>query len=206
MLKERDIYLKVQSENKANGFYERKIASTLGSLGLSIPRDRKSDFRPALMPDLWKRTDDSFQDVLLNLILQSYSPNKIKSLLTSLNLPYSNNQIEELRDELCFKAKELRSKELPDKAACIFIDAYHCNLKDDELQKIRKAVIYSFIGITLDGYKDLFGYYILQGSETKEDWISIFNDLISRGLKRTMLIVSDDFSGLSDAVKTIFPT
>jgi hypothetical protein len=35
--------------------------------------------------------------------------------------------------------------------------------------------------------------------------MKIFNDLISRGLKRVLVIVSDDFPGLSEVIKTLFP-
>ena len=57
----------------------------------------------------------------------------------------------------------------------------------------------------MEGKKGLYGYYIFFGSESKEDWLQILNDLINRGLKRVMLIVSDDFSGLASAIKALFP-
>lgn len=204
MDKERDIFLKEQVNNKANGYYDRDIACNLGNLNLSVPRDRNSNFRSAIMPDHWQRGDSSYSDFVNNLILQSYSPNKIKSLLKSLNLPYSNEDIETIKEELYLKAKELKSAQLTENAFCIFIDAYHTKIKDED-NKIKKAVIYSIISIDLAGKKELCGFYIFFGSETKEDWLVIFNDLISRGLKRTMLIISDDFSGLKEAIKALFP-
>jgi len=42
-------------------------------------------------------------------------------------------------------------------------------------------------------------------AESKEDWLQILNDLIKRGLKRVMVIVSDDFPGLTQAIKALFP-
>jgi len=205
MKKEREFYLKEQGEDKANGYYDRKLASALGNLGLTIPRARSGNFRPSIMPDTWKRRDISFDDFIHKLVLQSYSPNKIKTLLESMNMPYSVEQINEIKEDLYTRAKELRGRELPDRAFCIYIDAYHTSIKSEETKKVCKAVIYSVIGIDLSGKKSLFGYYTLEGHETKEDWISIFNDLISRGLKRLMLVISDDFSGLSDAISNIFP-
>lgn len=204
MNKERELFLREESDNKANGYYDRKLACALGNIGLSVPRDRNGGFRPTVIPELWQRSDDSLQELLFNLILQSYSPNKIKALLKGMNLPYSQEQIDELREELYIKAKELRSKELPDKTCCIFIDAYHTDIKEDETGRVKKAVIYTILGIDLEGNKDIYGYYIMPGSETKEDWLSIFNDLIARGLKRVLLVVSDDFSGLADAVAVLF--
>jgi transposase-like protein len=61
-------------------------------------------------------------------------------------------------------------------------------------------VIYSIISIDLKGKKELCGFYTFFGSESKEDWLVIFNNLISRGLKRLALVISDDFSGLKEAI------
>jgi len=205
MKKEREIYLRESIENKANGYYERQLACFLGNLGLSIPGDRKSEFRPAILPAEWQKADESFQDFILNLVLQSYSPNRIKALLQSMNLPYSAEQIEEIKEDLYNKAKELRTRELPENLFAMFIDAYHNHIKDAETNRIKKAVIYNIVGIDMDGRKSLLSYYIYFGSESKEDWLQILNDLIKRGLKRVMVIVSDDFPGLTQAIKALFP-
>lgn len=205
MNKERDIFLQNQiDDNKANGFYDRNIASNLGNLNLLVPRDRNSSFRSAILPDAWQKGDNSYNEFISNLILQSYSPNKIKSLLKSLNLPYSASDIEEIKNDLYLKARELKNKQLTNNVFCIFIDAYHTQIKDEN-NKIKKAVIYSIISIDLTGKKELCGFYTFFGSETKEDWLVIFNDLISRGLTRLLLVISDDFSGLKEAIKSLFP-
>jgi transposase-like protein len=205
MNKEREIFLRNQIEdNKANGFYSRDIACNLGNLNLFVPRDRNSDFRSSVLPNHWQRGDDSYNEFLLNLILQSYSPNKIKALLKSMNLPYSAEEIDEIKEDLFLKAKEFKNKQITENIFAIFIDAYHTQIKDDE-NKIKKAVIYSIISIDLKGKKELCGFYTFFGSESKEDWLVIFNNLISRGLKRLTLIISDDFSGLKEAISALFP-
>jgi len=205
MKKEREIYLRESIDNKANGYYERQLACFLGNLGISVPRDRKSEFRPAILPSEWQKADESFQEFILNLVLQSYSPNKIKALLQSMNLPYSAEQIEEIKEDLYNKAKELKTKELPSDMFSLFIDAYHTQIKDEETNRIKKAVIYNIMGIDMEGRKSLVSYYIYFGSESKEDWLQILNDLIKRGLKRVMVIVSDDFPGLTQAIGNLFP-
>ncbi len=205
MRKERELYLKNSVENKANGYYDRKLACLFGNLNLSVPRDRKGDFRPFILPGEWQKADATFEEFIANLVLQSYSPNRIRALLSSMNLPYSAEQIEELKEELYVKAKEIRTKELPEDTIAIFIDAYHTGIKDEDTNRVKKAVIYNVIGIDMEGKKGLYGYYIFFGSESREDWLQILNDLINRGLKRVMLIVSDDFSGLTSAVKALFP-
>ena len=46
----------------------------------------------------------------------------------------------------------------------------------------------------------------MTGSENKENWLVVLNNLINRGLKRPIVVVSDDFKGLDEAVQTLFPT
>ena len=49
---------------------------------------------------------------------------------------------------------------------------------------MRKAVIYSCIGIDMEGRKSLFGYYIFYGTENKESWLKILNDAFYTGLSK----------------------
>jgi transposase-like protein len=204
MKKEREAFLKNSDNNKGNGFYPRSISTGLGKIDLMIPRDRLNEFRPFLLPEQWQRGDQSYDDLLNSLIIHGFSPNKIRSILKNLNLSYSDNDIHEIKDELFERSKEFRTRELNAEALCIYIDAYHTQIKDPDTHKVTKAAIYSVVGISLDGKKEIYGYYEHFGSETKEHWLTILNDLIKRGLKKILLIISDDFSGLSAAIQALF--
>ncbi|GER92916.1 hypothetical protein A45J_0647 [hot springs metagenome] len=59
--------------------------------------------------------------------------------------------------------KEFRTRELPENVFCLFIDAYHTSIKDEEIGRVKKAVIYVVVGIDLDGRKSLYGYYTYWG-------------------------------------------
>jgi len=84
----------------------------------------------------------------------------------------------------------------------MIIDGYHCQIKD---KQVKDAVIYIVLLISLEGKKEIGGWYIEFGKENRTDWMKIFNDLITGGLKRVLVIVSDDFPGLSEVIKTLFP-
>lgn len=208
MHKEREIFLRDISKeeaNKGNGYYGRELICNLGRLNLQVPRDRKSKFRPSILPPPYNKFNEDFENFIINLIMNSYSPNKIRELLKSLNLPYSLEQIEELKETIYQEAQQLNNKELPENIFALYIDAFHTSVKDENTKQVKKSVIYNIIGIDMEGEKDLYGYYLLRGNEKREDWLQIFNKLIHRGLKRVMLIVSDDFPGLDKAVETLFP-
>jgi len=97
MLAERDLYLSLSPEDYANGFYNRRLKLTLGDLDLKIPRVRIGrSFRPSLLPERWKRVDKDYENLLLALLANGYSKAKIKTTLKKLNLPYSEDSLEEL--------------------------------------------------------------------------------------------------------------
>lgn len=205
MKSERDIFVKKDPDNKANGFYPRGLVTGMGKFDLMIPRDRLNEFRPFLLPEQWQRGDQSYDDLLASLIIHAYSPNKIRSILKSLNLSYSDTEVAEIQEELYQRSIEFKTQELNKEALCLYIDAYHTKLKEQDSRKVTKAVIHTVIGVDLNGRKEVYGYYEFFGSENKEHWLMILNDLINRGLKKCLLIISDDFSGLSEAISVLLP-
>jgi len=205
---ERGIFLRNSdpaSDNKANGYYERNLACSLGNLNLKVPRDRLGDFRPFILPSPYRRATDDMEDVMLKLVLSSYSPNKMKSFLNSLNLPYSKEEVEEIKEEILKEANGINTRGIKENYLAVYIDAYHTPIKEKVDEKIMEGVIYVIVGITLEGDKEMLGYYINIGNENKGDWLSILNHLIDRGLKRPLMIVSDDFPGLIEAIRVLFP-
>ena len=98
-----------------------------------------------------------------------------------------------------------QNRQLPESCIGIFIDGFTTEMYEEEKKKVVKSVIYLVIGIDFEGKKDLYAVEFLKGNETKEGWLQIFNKLVSRGLKKPLIIVSDDFSGIIEAVKTIYP-
>ena len=42
-------------------------------------------------------------------------------------------------------------------------------------------------------------------NENRADWLKVFNDLTERGVKRIMIIVSDDSPSIANAIEKIFP-
>lgn len=201
---ERDIHVSNSDSNKANGFYNRKVNWGSKKLDLTVPRDRESEFRSFLLPDYYKRSyTQSYEEILNSLLVNGYSKSQLMNTLKSLNLPYSEEEVSKLVDELNSEAKLFRERELQQDYLVAFIDGYVCELKTEK--GISRHVIFVVIGIDREAKKDLLGYYAISGYESKDTWKEVFNDLRNRGLKRISLIVSDDLAGLSDIIPVYFP-
>ncbi|ADD03547.1 MULTISPECIES: IS256 family transposase [Thermoanaerobacter] len=203
MLSERTVYLAKNDNDKGNGFYDRKLATPVGSLEISVPRTRTGNFRPSILPDRYKRVDSSYTDLLMSLVVNGYSESSLVQTLKALNLPYSENEILKIKEDLKNELQLFKQRELPTSAFALIIDGYHCEVKDNS--KVKQATCYVVLGIDLEGKKDIFGVYTFFGKENKADWMKVFEDLITRGLKEILVVISDDFPGIIDAVKLAYP-
>ncbi len=47
--------------------------------------------------------------------------------------------------------------------------------------------------------------YVYCGSEQKVDWMRVLGDLVERWLKKVLIVVSDDFTGLREVIKSVYP-
>ncbi|MEZ0344071.1 MAG: transposase [Caldimicrobium sp.] len=66
MRKERELFLKNNPQEHANGFYERTLSANFGTLQLKIPRACYSNsFRPSLLPERWKRFNKDYKEFIL---------------------------------------------------------------------------------------------------------------------------------------------
>lgn len=98
---ERNLHLKSNKDDKANGYYKRLIPFNNEILEIDVPRDRDSDFRPQILPDPYKRDFDNHYDSIINaLIRNGYSKNSLATTLNTFNLSYSEAQISDLVEDV----------------------------------------------------------------------------------------------------------
>ena len=79
----------------------------------------------------------------------------------------------------------------------IFMDAIHYKVKEDH-RYVTKAA-YVVLGITMDGCKDILGVWIGE-HESSKFWLSVLNDLKSRGVLDVYLFCTDGLCGMMQAI------
>jgi transposase-like protein len=120
-----------------------------------------------------------------------------------LGLRYSKEELETLKKQYLDDFNAWSKRELPGDVIGIFIDAYVSEVKDEG--KVKKLTTFVILGFDFEGFKDIYAIELHIGNETKEFWLSVFNKLIDRGLKNPLFVISDDFAGIINAIKTLFP-
>lgn len=84
----------------------------------------------------------------------------------------------------------------------VFMDAIHYKVKEDH-QVVTKAA-YVVIGITLEGNKDILGIWMGE-HESSKFWLSVLNDLKSRGILDVYLFCVDGLKGFPEAIAAVYP-
>ena len=203
---QRELFLMDNTDNSANGFYDRDMHLSMGKIKLKVPRVRFGNtFRPALLPEKWRRVDKEYENTLLAFLANGYSRSQIKNTLSKLNLPYSEDSLSTLVDLIYDHLGFYREQPLEQKYFAIFIDAYHTKLRELEKSSLQKISIFIAVGITLDGHKQILGYWIKEGGEKLSFWNEILQDLVSRGVSEVGIFITDNFSGLNKLIRKYFP-
>jgi transposase-like protein len=109
-----------------------------------------------------------------------------------------------ITDRILPEIQSWRSRPLDRVYPIVWMDAIHYKVMDEKNRPISRA-IYNVLGVDRNGYKDLLGMY-LSKSEGANFWLSVLTDLQARGVKEILIACTDNLSGVSDAITSVFPS
>jgi transposase-like protein len=202
---ERKHFLQNQLDDKGNGFYQRNIA--LGSIPttVNVPRVRSGQFRSSILPGPYERGfSDSTQELILNLLSSSRSLQSAKKALKKMGVGVAEAELEEVAQEFIEEIELRNTSPIDPDMLGVFIDGKYIEVKEGD--RLRKACIYVVVGLNRQGLKRILGCYVHPGQENLNNWRDVLRSLIERGLRRVMLLVQDDFSGLLKLTESLFPS
>jgi len=205
MNKEKNEFLNNTENDKSNGTYERSLNTSVGKLNLQVPRVRSGEFRSSLLPEKYQRYDESFEELIFSFLINGDSKAEIVHKMKYRGISFSEKAYDEIFEFIKKQMEDFKSKELDSEYNFVYIDAYHCMIKDTKDKQVKKGVIYTVLGVDKSANKSIIGFYPFFGHENKSTWMEVFQNLINRGLKRVLMFISDDFSGMSEAINTLFP-
>lgn len=184
-----------------NGSYERGLNTRVGSMTLKVCRDREGKFHPALF-ERYQRSEKALVLTVTEMYLQGVSTRNVSAIAETLcGFTLSKDQVSDMVKKLDVEIDLWRTR--------LLVLVYQYLLFDARYEKVRengcivsKAFV-TAIGITIEGVREIIGCYVFN-SESFEDWDVCFKDLIKRGLKGVVYIVSDENAGLKNAAAKNF--
>jgi len=110
MKAEKDVFLEKDGRNKGNGYYQRDLVTGSLKLNLDVPQDRRGKFRPQVLPAHYRRVDEEYTDLLLSPVVNGYSESQVIRSLRELGLPYSEAELNRIREELQRKLNDFKQR------------------------------------------------------------------------------------------------
>ena len=186
-----------------NGSYPKTVRSDAGELRLDIPRDRKSQFQPQLVPK-GKTTISGIDDKIISMYARGMSQRDIeKQVLEMYDVEMSDTLIGRIIDKITPQITAWQNRTLETIYPIVYMDAMVFKIKNDTGFYKNRALHFA-IGITLEGKKDLLGMW-LTDNEGAKFWLSIVTELKNRGVEDILIASVDGLKGFSEAINSVFP-
>lgn len=193
---------KVEKTNYRNGATKKKLKSEFGEFEFETPRDRNGEFEPRIVPKN-KRDVSGIEDKIISLYGRGLSTREINEQIQDLyGIEVSSTMVSNITDQILPKIKEWQNRPLESIYPICFVDAVHFSVREES--SVVKKAAYIVLGINEYGEKDVLGIWIGE-NESAKFWLSVFNDLKSRGVKDILILCSDGLIGMKEAITTAYP-
>ena len=193
---------KVEKTNYRNGATKKKLKSEFGEFEFETPRDRNGEFEPRIVPKN-KRDVSGIEDKIISLYGRGLSTREINEQIQDLyGIEVSSTMVSNITDQILPKIKEWQNRPLESIYPICFVDAVHFSVREES--SVVKKATYIVLGINEYGEKDVLGIWIGE-NESAKFWLSVFNDLKSRGVKDILILCSDGLIGMKEAITTAYP-
>ena len=190
------------SGNSRNGTSEKSVESSLGEMKIEVPRDRNSSFEPVLVKKHQSDISD-FDQKIISMYARGMTTRDIQEYVKEIyGADISPTFVSLVTDKVLKVAHDWQQRPLEEVYVVVYFDALFYKVRDGG--KIVSKAVYTCLGIDTSGHKEILGIWISQ-SESTTYWLSVANELKSRGVKDILITCIDGLKGLADAIETIFP-
>jgi putative transposase len=185
-----------------NGTYTRDLATSTGRLEeIKVPRDREGQFHTQAF-ERYSRYEPHIADGLMQMFVAGVSTHKVGEVAeTLLGVAPSASTISRLNQNLTQQYNTWRQRPLPEHWRVLYLDGVHFSIRHGE--KADATIILTALGVDLEGNKEVLALQAC-AEESKEGWLSLLQDLRTRGATQIDLIVTDGHDGLLAAVTELF--
>ena len=113
----------------------------------------------------------------------------------------SLDMVTAITDKIIPEIQEWKQRQLNEQYAIVFVDATYFSVKENGV--VVKKAVYIALGVTMEGEKEILGFYI-GDSESAKYWMSVLNEFKNRGLKDILIMCADGLKGLKEAIAAVY--
>jgi transposase-like protein len=191
------------SGNSRNGKTSKKLRTSTGDVTVQVPRDRNGEFTAQVLPAGQNQTNE-LENKIIALYANGTSTRDIQRMLNELyGVEVSAATISTITDKVWPLVEQWQNRPLSAVYAIVYLDAIHIKVRQSG--KVENTAVYVVLGVDLEGTRDVLGHWIGTGAEGANFWLSVVNDLQTRGVRDIFIASVDGLTGFSEAIHSVFP-
>ena len=189
--------------NSRNGFFPKTIKTeSLGEVLLNIPRDRNSSFEPHLIPK-GETISAKIEDAILGMYSRGMTTSDICNQVRDIyGFKISETTISNITEHVLVAAKSWQERPLEAVYFTVWMDGIVIKIREEG--KVVNKCVFIVIGLTKEGKKEVLGFWI-DKNESASFWLTVLTDLKLRGVEDILIACTDNLTGFTQAIKSVFP-
>jgi putative transposase len=190
------------SGNSRNGTRTKTVVTDIGPVEVDVPRDRNGTFEPKMVRKRQRRLV-GVDDLVVSLVAKGLTTGEVQAHLAEVyGAEVSRDTISRITDRVLEGMVEWQHRPLDRVYPVVFIDALMVKIRDGQ---VANRPIYTAIGVTVDGERDILGLWAGSGGEGAKYWLTVLTELKNRGVEDVCIVVCDGLKGLPDAIAATWP-
>jgi putative transposase len=188
--------------NSRNGTRSKTVITEIGPVELDVPRDRDGSFEPLTVRKGQRRLD-GVDSMVISLTAKGLTTGEVEAHLAEVySTDISRETISKITDRVLGDMAEWQTRPLDRVYPVIFIDAIVVKIRDGQ---VANRPVYTAIGVTVDGKRDILGLWVGTGGEGAKYWLQVLTEIKNRGVDDVCIVVCDGLKGLPESIAATWP-
>ena len=188
--------------NSRNGSRAKRVLTEVGEVEIEVPRDRDGSFEPKIVRKRQRRLS-GVDELVISLAAKGLTTGEIAAHLADVyGAEVSKDTISRITERVVEELTAWQSRPLDPVYPVVFVDAIHVKIREG---KVVNRPIYTVVGVSVDGERDVLGLWVGDGSEGAKYWHQVLSEILNRGTVDVCIVVCDGLRGLPEAIGDVWP-
>ena len=190
------------SLNTRNGSSKKTVKSSYGNIDLNIPRDREGLFEPQALKK-YQKDISNIENQIISMYAKGMTTRDISTHIKEIyGFGISESMVSKITNKILPTIEEWQNRPLEKVYPFVFLDAIHYHVRENNI--VVKKAVYIALGYNTEGYKEILGMWVGE-NESSKYWLLVLNQLKERGLEDILIVSTDNLSGFSQAIESVYP-
>lgn len=190
------------SLNTRNGSSKKTVKSSYGNIDLNIPRDREGSFEPQALKK-YQKDISNIENQIISMYAKGMTTRDISTHIKEIyGFGISESMVSKITNKILPTIEEWQNRPLEKVYPFVFLDAIHYHVRENNI--VVKKAVYIALGYNTEGYKEILGMRVGE-NESSKYWLLVLNQLKERGLEDILIVSTDNLSGFSQAIESVYP-